>query len=184
MARKQLPRTKHPAVQQGKPGPSPRSSFVVPFGRGGRERFPPSSPYHLPSSRVNRSGEGRKGGREGAGAPAGGTERLFEGRSLKASQLRRQGPDWAKECAECGGGRQGRLAARDALTPRVLRLSPREGRGRQRAGRIGRCGQRTVPPVTWTARGPFSVSDFQISQNLSSPKSFTGVLLNQARASI
>lgn len=181
MARKQLPRTKPPAVHQGKPA---LSSFVVPFGRDGGERFPPSFLHHLPSSRVSRSMEERKG-RRGPGVPAGGTERFFEGRSLKRlsaseARTRPRRKNARNAAAEGSGAAWPRTTLPHASCPQP----PRKRSYEPRPDTARRCGRCTVPAVTWTAHSPFSISDFQIQQDLSSPNSFTRVVLNQARAAI
>lgn len=77
-----------------------------------------------------------------------------------ASRLGQRGPDGAEECAECGGRRLGRIAARDALTPRAPRLLPRQGQRGRRPGRERRCGQRTFP--SRYLDGMKSETDFQL----------------------
>lgn len=160
MARKQLPRTKPPAIQHGNPGSSEPFSRALGEGAVGRG-FRPSSPHHHPSSGVSRSREEKKRGR-GRGLPAGNLAALRRPESETPFGLRGRDPTREKECAECSGGRQGRSAAKGRPDPTRLRLPQLTGCREPRPSPARRCGCSTVLPDTVTALGPFSVCDFQV----------------------
>lgn len=89
----------------------------------------------------------------------------------------------AKECAECGGGRQGRSAARGAPTPHACDSlytraaedrCPTRPAGAAGAPSLQLLGQHLVPSRFLTSR----------FHNTSPPRSFTRVLLNQVRAAL
>lgn len=149
MGRKQLRRTKPPAVRQGRTRLLSTEQFCCVIWRG-----EVSAPLQLPSSLVDRSEEERKGKERKRGRRRRrlqGEERLFDGMSEGGSEmplgLGSADPTRTKECAERGGGRRGAQRGRERPDP-------------TRPARSLARGPRTHPALqVWRAPGPSRDSD-------------------------